>query len=74
MKTLQDNLSIICLSIVIICILLLAYTKGEANRAAMTEEEQAWQEDCMVPSVRSRPSCWRPVDWKAYCEHVQCKE
>jgi hypothetical protein len=74
MDILKDNLSVVCIGIMLIAMAYLAYTKGEEHKANMTPEERLRQENCLPHAVRSRPSCWKEVDWKAFCAHVQCKE
>jgi len=37
------------------------------------ESEVRRERNCHSKYSGSAPRCWTKSDWKAYCEHVQCK-
>jgi len=45
----------------------------QANMTPEQLEKQAIQNTCISKVRGSKPACWTDLDWKAYCQRVQCK-
>lgn len=46
------------------------------SQETMTPEEkhtQSLRNQCSSKARGSRPHCWSEDDWKAFCEHIECK-
>ena len=70
------NFVVMCLGGILICLLFWEISKAVDSKVSVAEEEDRQlkrENKCMSKYSGSAPRCWSSADWKAYCEHVQCK-
>lgn len=57
----------------IVVILFALSLKESLNNTEEEVRQQHLRNQCSSKARGSRPYCWSEDDWKAFCEHVECK-